>query len=90
MKRLTTIIMLICFGIGVLQAREWGYVNTLTDEYLHKICTQGLDTVYIAGKNGLIAQSTDQGETWNKQHFPTGVTLNDIIFTDRKNKYQYK
>jgi hypothetical protein len=87
MKRLTTIIMLIYLSIGVFQAQEWGYVNTLTDECLHKICTQGLDTVYIVGKNGLIAQSTDQGETWNKQHFPTGVTLNDIIFTDHYNGF---
>ena len=65
-----------------LQAQEWGYVNTLTDEYLRKIWTQGLDTVYIAGENGLIARSTDQGETWEKKYFPTHVNLNDIIFVD--------
>jgi hypothetical protein len=75
-------LLLLIIGIHAIHAHEWGYVNTLTDEWLRKICTQGLDTVYIAGENGLIAQSTDQGETWNKQYFPTGVALNDIIFTD--------
>jgi photosystem II stability/assembly factor-like uncharacterized protein len=65
-----------------MQAQEWGYVNTLTDEWLCKICTQGLDTVYIVGENGLIARSTDPGATWNKQYFVTGVALNDIIFID--------
>jgi len=69
-------------GIYAVQAQEWGYVNTLTDEYMRKIWTQGLDTVYIVGENGLIARSTDQGETWGKQYFPTKVALNDIIFTD--------
>jgi photosystem II stability/assembly factor-like uncharacterized protein len=70
-----------------MQAQEWGYVNTLTDEWLRKICTQGLDTVYIVGENGLIAQSTDRGETWNKQHFLTGIALNDIIFIDHYNGF---
>jgi hypothetical protein len=75
-------LLLLITGIHAIHAHEWGYVNTLTDEWLRKICMQGLDTVYIVGENGLIAQSTDQGETWNKQYFPIGVTLNDIIFTD--------
>ena len=69
-------------GIHVGQAQEWGYVSTLTGELMRKIWTQGLDTVYIVGESGLIARSTDQGETWDKQHFPTGAALNDIIFTD--------
>jgi len=69
-------------GIYAVQAQEWGYVNTLTGEYMRKIWTQGLDTVYIVGENGLIAHSTDQGETWGKQYFLTGIALNDIIFTD--------
>lgn len=58
---------------------EWDYVNTLQNEWLQKICTQGLDTVYIVGRNGLIAQSTDRVLTWNKQ-YPVTAQLNDIIF----------
>ena len=69
-------------GICAIQAQEWGYVNTLQNEWLRKIWTQGLDTVYIVGENGLIARSTDQGETWTKQYFPTRTSLNDIIFID--------
>jgi len=60
-------------------AYEWDYVNTLQNEWLQKICTQGLDTVYVVGKNGLIAQSTDRALTWNKQ-YPVTSQLNDIIF----------
>ena len=57
----------------------WDYVSSLQNEWLQKICTQGLDTVYIVGRNGLIAQSTDRALTWNKQ-YPVTTQLNDIIF----------
>jgi len=76
------IAIFLLLGIYAGKAQEWGYVSTLTDEYMRKIWTQGLDTVYIVGENGLIARSTDQGETWGKQYFPTKVALNDIIFID--------
>src|ERR1035437_3819074 len=58
---------------------KWDYVNSLQNEWLQKICTQGLDTVYIVGRNGLIAKSTDRVLTWNKQ-YPVTTQLNDIIF----------
>lgn len=58
---------------------EWEYVSTLQNEWLQKICTQGLDTVYIVGRNGLIAKSTDRILTWSKQ-YPVTTQLNDIIF----------
>jgi len=58
---------------------EWDYVNTLQNEWFKKICTKGLDTVYVVGNNGLIAQSTDRASTWNKQ-YPVTSQLNDIIF----------
>ncbi|GHV25501.1 hypothetical protein FACS1894176_04110 [Bacteroidia bacterium] len=82
MKTKILLLMMGLCNLFAIQAQEWGYVNTLTNEWLRKICTQGLDTVYIVGENGLIAQSTDRGNTWNKQHFSTDVALNDIIFTD--------
>jgi len=83
MKTKVLLFFLFIFGgIYSLQAQEWGYVSTLTNEMMRKICTQGLDTVYIVGDNGLIARSTDKGETWGKQYFPTKVALNDIIFID--------
>ena len=63
-----------------MQAQEWEYVCSLTGEKLCKVCTQGSDTVYVVGENGLIAQSTDKGLTWNKQYFSNRETLNDIIF----------
>jgi photosystem II stability/assembly factor-like uncharacterized protein len=66
-----------CFATSY--AQEWGYVNTLQNEILRKICTQGTDTVYIAGENGLIARSADHAMTWNKQ-YPVSTQLNDIIF----------
>jgi len=58
---------------------EWDYVSSLQNEWLQKICTQGLDTVYIVGRNGLIAKSTDRALTWSKQ-YPVTTQLNDIIF----------
>jgi len=79
-KLLTTIIC--ACSLFTVQAQEWGYVSSLQNEWLRKIWTQGLDTVYIVGENGLIARSIDQAETWNKQYFPTKVALNDIIFID--------
>src|ERR1035437_10278764 len=57
----------------------WDYVSSLQNEWLQKICTQGLDTVYIVGRNGLIARSTDRTSTWSKQ-YPVTTQLNDIIF----------
>jgi hypothetical protein len=58
---------------------EWDYVSTLQNEWLQKICTQGLDTVYIVGRNGLIAKSTNRSATWSRQ-YPVNTQLNDIIF----------
>lgn len=58
---------------------EWDYVSTLQNEWFKKICTQGLDTVYVIGRNGLIAQSTNRALTWTKQ-YPVSAQLNDIIF----------
>ena len=58
---------------------EWDYVSTLQNEWLRKIWTQGLDTVYVVGNNGLIAQSTDRSLTWTKK-YPVTAQLNDIIF----------
>src|ERR1035437_1643192 len=58
---------------------EWEYISSMQNEWLQKICTQGLDTVYVVGYKGLIAQSTDRALTWNKQ-YPVTTQLNDIIF----------
>jgi photosystem II stability/assembly factor-like uncharacterized protein len=58
---------------------EWEYINSLQNEWLQKICTQGLDTVYVVGRNGLIAQSTDRASTWHKQ-YPVNAQLNDVVF----------
>jgi len=77
---IATILLLSCTEL--LKAQTWEYVNTLQNEWLQKICTQGLDTVYIVGQNGLIAKSTDRALTWNKQYNPSKVTLNDVIFVN--------
>jgi len=58
---------------------EWEYVSSLQNEWLKKVCTQGVDTVYVVGNNGLIAQSNNRAMTWNKQ-YPVTTQLNDIIF----------
>jgi photosystem II stability/assembly factor-like uncharacterized protein len=81
-KLLIVTIMLLVLS-ALLKAQtpqyEWEYVNTLQNEWLQKICTQGLDTVYIVGGNGLIARSANRVLTWNKQ-YPVTTQLNDIIF----------
>ncbi|GHU72088.1 hypothetical protein FACS189413_14650 [Bacteroidia bacterium] len=79
--KLSFLIIGLC-SLFTVQAQQWGYVNTLTDEWMRKICTQGLDTVFIVGENGLIAKSTDRGETWKKQHLLTQVAFNDVLFID--------
>lgn len=78
---ITTIVLLSSTVLLEAQTTQyaWEYVNTLQNEWLQKICTQGLDTVYIVGRNGLIAHSTDRALTWNKQ-YPVTTQLNDIIF----------
>ena len=62
------------------QQEDWEWVCSLVGENLCKVCTQGTDTVYVVGENGLIAKSTDKGLTWDKEYFSSKVTLNDIIF----------
>ena len=72
------------------QTQEWEWVCSLVDESLCKVYTQGADTVYVVGENGLIAQSTDKGITWDKKRLTDVIytvdgndqrtTLNDIIF----------
>ena len=69
-----------CSLFTVQAQEEWEYVCSLTGESLCKVYAQGTDTVYVVGENGLIAQSTDKGVTWDKRYFPNKETLNDIIF----------
>jgi hypothetical protein len=78
--KLIVIAIIIFFSQTVLVAAQtWVPVNTLQNEWLQKIYTQGLDTIFIVGKSGLIAKSTDKTKTWSKQ-YTTGVTLNDVVF----------
>ena len=72
-------ILILSLSVSV-KAQTWEYVNTLQNEWLQKVCTQGLDTVYIVGQNGLIAKSTNRALTWNKQYISSKTTLNDVIF----------
>jgi len=82
MKTKVLLFFLFIFGgIYSLQAQdEWEWVCSLVGENLCKVSTQGTDTIYVVGENGLIAMSTDKGLTWNKSYFPSKVTLNDILF----------
>jgi len=76
-------ILFLFAGMNALQAQEqqeWEWVCNLVGENLCKVFTQGTDTVYVVGENGLIAKSTNKGLTWNKEYFSSKVTLNDIIF----------
>jgi len=81
---LATLFVTISFLKASAQTTQyvWDYVNTLQNEWLQKICTQGLDTVYIVGRNGLIAKSVDRALTWNKQ-YPVTTQLNDVIFCNQ-------
>jgi len=83
-KLLIVATILFLFHSSILKSQQWEYVNTLQNEWLQKICTQGLDTVYIVGQNGLIAKSTNHALTWNKQYYPTKVTLNDVKFMNHE------
>ena len=79
------LISIICAcSLFKVQAQEWEYVCSLTGEQLCKVCTQGTDTVYVVGENGLIAKSADKGLTWDKQYFHGKETLNDIIFCNHE------
>lgn len=75
----TFIVGMSIMKISAQTTYEWNYVNSLQNEWLQKICTQGLDTVYIVGRNGLIAKSTNRTATWTKL-YPVATQLNDIIF----------
>jgi len=73
-----------CSLFKVQAQKEWEWVCSLVDEQLNKVCTQGADTVYVVGENGVIAQSTDKGLTWDKRYFSSKETLNDIIFCNHE------
>ncbi|MFA6572215.1 MAG: YCF48-related protein, partial [Bacteroidota bacterium] len=77
--KLTLFLLLLASSLQLMFSQTWEYSNALENEWMRKICTQGLDTVYIVGRNGLIARSTDRSETWTKQ-YPVTDQLNDIIF----------
>jgi photosystem II stability/assembly factor-like uncharacterized protein len=66
---------------AALPAQTWEYVSTMKNEYMRKVCTKGLDTVFVVGENGLIACSPDRALTWQKQ-YPVATRLNDIVFSD--------
>ncbi len=79
--KLTLFLLLLagCFQNGhAYQSINWEFVNSFSD-YLTNVYTQGTDTVYVVGQNGLIAQSPNRGKNWNYQHI-TANTLNDIYF----------
>ena len=83
--RTKILISIICAcSLFKIQAQGWEYVCSLTGESLCKVYAQGADTVYVVGKNGLIAQSTNGGVTWDKKYFPSKETLNDIIFCNHE------
>jgi photosystem II stability/assembly factor-like uncharacterized protein len=77
--KLTLFLLLLASSLQLMFSQTWEYSNALEGEWMRKICTQGLDTVYIVGHNGLIARSTDRSATWTKQ-YPVTAQLNDIIF----------
>ena len=82
MKRTFTIIAILagaCFG-QAQEEQKWELVCSLVGENWSKVYAQGADTVYVVGEKGLIAQSTDNGLTWDKKHFFDEDTLNDIVF----------
>ena len=77
-------IICVCSFFKVQAQEEWEWVCSLVDEQLSKVCTQGADTVYVVGENGLIAQSADKGLTWDKRYFSGKETLNDVIFCNHE------
>jgi len=77
-------------SLFAVKAQEWGYDNAFQREVITNIWTQGLDTVFVVGENGLIAKSTDRGNTWSKQYYEYGgryYTLTDIFFCDPQNGF---
>ena len=68
-----------------IKAQTWELVNSFS-AYLTNVYTQGTDTVYIVGQNGLIGQSPNRGKNWNYQHVTTN-TLNDICFVSHNMGY---
>jgi len=77
--KISLLLLILANSLQLIVSQTWEYSNALENEWMRKICTHGLDTVYIVGNNGLIARSTDRSLTWNKQ-YPVTVQLNDIIF----------
>lgn len=83
MKTITFTLALLFFLMltMALPAQTWEYASTMQNEYMRKVCTKGLDTVFVVGEKGLIARSPDRALTWQKQH-PVATQLNDIVFCD--------
>lgn len=77
--KISLLLLILANSLQLIVSQTWEYSNALENEWMRKICTHGLDTVYVVGNNGLIARSTDRSLTWNKQ-YPVTAQLNDIIF----------
>lgn len=67
--------LLVC---TVINAQNWIQVNTIQNEWFKKVYALGKDTLYVIGKNGLIAKSVDKAQHWTKQ-YPINKQLNDIV-----------
>jgi photosystem II stability/assembly factor-like uncharacterized protein len=84
MKKNCILILFSVLSISLF-AQKWEFVEPILplqaiDDKMNKVYAQGENNVYLVGKNGLIAKSTDKALNWTKSYFPSRTELNDIIF----------
>ncbi len=64
---------------------QWRRVDSGSLAWLHSIEFVDETTGWIGGSNGTLLHSTDGGETWRKENFPTTDNIRDIAFRGRLN-----
>lgn len=76
-------LFLITGSLPLHSQNTWQCINSMSDTYLYRVYAISPDTVFVIGK-GLIAKSTDYGNTWQRTITPDNVIIKDIIFCDKE------
>ncbi|HOE05185.1 MAG TPA: YCF48-related protein [Bacteroidales bacterium] len=71
----------------LLNAQDWIWVQSNTNNILNSVHFPSIDTGYIAGNYGTILKTTDGGNTWLTLNSGTSSPLYGIFFTDSENGF---
>ena len=81
MKKITLFFIILTGLFMNVQAQDWNWgLVQMGPDIMYGIFPQSIDTVYVVGANGMIAQSVDMGNTWSRMTSPVSTDLEDVLF----------